>query len=73
MALALRLFHLGTQSLWYDELFNIWMARKPLPELLAQVAAGGQTPPLYDLVVALWDRLSQWGTSKYEWCLATQS
>ncbi|HBY94710.1 MAG: glycosyltransferase family 39 protein [Ardenticatenaceae bacterium] len=38
LAAALRLFHLGRESLWFDEVYSIWVAQGPmwsLPTLLA--------------------------------------
>ncbi len=45
-AFALRLFHLGTQSLWYDEGVSWYLTRFSLPELARWTAADIQ-PPLY--------------------------
>jgi hypothetical protein len=51
----LPLYRLGHQSFWYDELFTVWVARHPAPEIFSQAAADGYTPPLYYLLVAaLW-------------------
>ncbi len=57
---GLRLFWLDNQSLWYDELFQRWVARFSLPQLFEQVAADGQTPPLSYLVTYGWSRLLDW-------------
>lgn len=51
----LPLYRLARQSFWYDELFTVWVARRPPAEILQQAAADGYTPPLYYLLVgALW-------------------
>jgi 4-amino-4-deoxy-L-arabinose transferase-like glycosyltransferase len=56
----LRFFKLGSQSLWYDELFQHWAAQFPPLELINQVAADGQTPPLYYLITHFWLELVGW-------------
>jgi hypothetical protein len=56
LALALGLlplFRLTGQSLWFDELFTLFVARQPPGEMLRQAAADGFTPPLYYLLVGL--------------------
>lgn len=62
VALGLRLFHLGTQSLWIDEILTHRSADvgapMPLPDLLQNVHG-----PLYALLLNLWTRLagdSEW-------------
>ena len=45
-AFALRLFHLGTQSLWYDEGVSWYLTRFSFPDLVSWTAADIQ-PPLY--------------------------
>ncbi len=46
-ALALRLYRLGDQSLWNDEMFSFDVAAKPLAEIPATLAAHYHHPPLY--------------------------
>ena len=53
LAFALRLHHLGVQSLWYDETVSIALAREPLPDLLAHTARDIH-PPGYYLLLAAW-------------------
>jgi 4-amino-4-deoxy-L-arabinose transferase-like glycosyltransferase len=62
VAVFLRLFHLGTESLWLDEGFSVRIARLPLPELLAS-AAGDIHPPLYYLLLHFW--ISVFGASEF--------
>ncbi len=54
---ALRFFHLGTQSLWYDEAFSLAIAdRLTLKEILTN--QGHSThPPLYYLLLHAWIRV----------------
>ena len=49
-AFALRLFHLGATSLWYDETVSVVLARKSIPALLAHTA-GDIHPPGYYLLL----------------------
>ena len=64
LALALRLFHLGTQSLWYDEGVTAAISQRSLADL-ARWTADDIQPPLYYVLVAGWTRLA--GAS--EWAL----
>ena len=51
--LALRLYHLGAESLWYDETVSVYLARLPVPDMLAHTA-GDIHPPGYYLLLHLW-------------------
>ena len=53
LALALRLYRLGAQSLWYDEGVSVYLARMSLPQLTAWTADDIQ-PPLYYYLLHLW-------------------
>jgi 4-amino-4-deoxy-L-arabinose transferase-like glycosyltransferase len=52
-ALALRLYRLDGQSLWYDEGFSVFLARMDPGEIVARTAADIQ-PPLYYLLLHGW-------------------
>ena len=57
---ALRLFHLGEQSLWVDEAVTLRFARYPLADLIGQMLAHHEVhPPLYDAVLHLWSEVGQ--------------
>lgn len=56
LAFALRLHHLGAQSLWYDETVSLTLAREPLGELLAHTSRDIH-PPGYYLALAAWLQL----------------
>ena len=56
LALALRLFRLDAQSLWYDEGFSVYLARMGLAEIAARTAADIQ-PPLYYYLLHGWMQL----------------
>ena len=64
LALGLRLFALGAQSLWYDEGVTWYLTRFDLPALVGWTAADIQ-PPLYYLI--LWVSSRLFGQS--EWAL----
>ena len=53
LALALRLYRLGAQSLWYDEGVSIYLARMSLPQLTIWTADDIQ-PPLYYYLLHFW-------------------
>ena len=57
----LRVFQLGTQSLWLDELFSVAAAHQDWPGVLRATIDGDTNPPLFNLLlhVAL-----QWGTGE---------
>jgi len=48
---ALRVFHLGTQSLWLDELFSIAIARRDWNAVIYSTAQGDTNPPLFNLLL----------------------
>lgn len=52
-ALAVRLFHLGAQSLWYDEGYSVYLASKGLAQLTFETAQDIQ-PPLYYYLLHFW-------------------
>lgn len=58
VAFALRLFHLGTESLWYDETVSVVLARKTVPALIAHTARDIH-PPGYYLLLHLWQWFAQ--------------
>ncbi len=54
---ALRFYQLGYQSLWYDELFSVLAAKRPLPDMLLRLVTGDVHPPLFYLFLHLSLRL----------------
>lgn len=64
LAFALRLYHLESQSLWYDEGVTAMVAQSDLASLTRWTANDIQ-PPLYYYLVAGWGRLAGWS----EWSL----
>lgn len=54
LAFALRLYHLGFQSLWRDEVDAILFAGRDLPAILATFVQPGQNGPLYFLSLHFW-------------------
>lgn len=62
LAMALRLYRIDAQSLWFDEGWSVHLAREPLGDALPQIASEGHThPPGYYLLLMGWVRL--WGHS----------
>ncbi len=56
---ALRLFHLGTQSLWLDESLSVVFAAVPFKTGMEAVVTDGVHPPLYYLVLRLFLYMGQ--------------
>lgn len=57
LGFCLRLFQLGTDSLWYDETVSLLLARSDPFELIRHTA-GDIHPPLYYLFLSAWGRLT---------------
>lgn len=60
--MALRLHHLGAESLWYDETVSAYLADLPVKEMLAHTALDIH-PPGYYLLLHLWTALA--GNTEY--------
>jgi len=56
-AFALRIVHLGADSLWYDETVSTFLAQKSIAAILAHTA-GDIHPPGYYLMLHLWQWLT---------------
>ncbi len=54
LALLLRWYHIGTQSLWYDEALSVSLAAKPLAGMIQQLAQQDVHPPLYFALLHFW-------------------
>ncbi|MCL4858451.1 MAG: glycosyltransferase family 39 protein [Caldilineaceae bacterium] len=67
-ALALRLYRLDTQSLWYDEAVTADLAQRTAADLI-HWTAGDIQPPLYYLIMAGW----AWLAGLSEWSLRAPS
>lgn len=48
---AIRLYHLGYKSLWFDEAALYWIAQGTLSDVLAQNAANNSAPPLFAVLL----------------------
>ncbi len=57
LAFGLRIFHLGAQSLWYDEGLSVYLASQP-PSLAVETSAITDHPPLYALLLGAWMRVA---------------
>lgn len=58
LALALRLWHLGKQSLWMDEGFSVWVASHSLHEIMLLLPSDAH-PPLFYLFLHFWMRFGR--------------
>ena len=58
VAFALRLYHLGAESLWYDETVSVILARKSIPALIAHTA-GDIHPPGYYMLLHMWQTITK--------------
>ncbi len=58
LAFALRLYQLGSESLWYDETVSAYLATQPVSELIAHTARDIH-PPAYYLMLHAWRLLTQ--------------
>jgi uncharacterized membrane protein len=53
---ALRLFHLGSQSFWWDEVYSASLSAQKLETVISRF---GQTPAFYHILLHLWQYLGQ--------------
>jgi mannosyltransferase len=54
---ALRFYHLGAQSLWYDEAFSLAIADRLKPEEILTNQGHSTHPPLYYLLLHTWIKM----------------
>ena len=54
IGLALRVYHLGDNSLWVDEGFSVAWANAAVPELLHKTLSAEPHPPTYYLMLHFW-------------------
>jgi hypothetical protein len=52
----LRLWHIGSKSLWIDEAFSVWIGWQSIPEALSWLVRIDQHPPLYYVLLHAWMR-----------------
>jgi len=57
----LRVYHLGTQSIWFDEAYSVGLSSLSVPQIV-QAAAADVQPPLYYLLLHYW--MMVFGTSE---------
>ena len=51
---ALRFYQIGSEGLWLDEAFSVWMSWQPVGKLLGWLVRIDQHPPLYYLLLHFW-------------------
>lgn len=54
LAFLLRRYHLGVESLWFDEADIVAQARQPLSTLIESFTKAGENGPLYTLMLHYW-------------------
>lgn len=54
IGLFLRVYHLQTQSIWFDEAFSVFESKMSLPQLVETVASVENSPPLYFVFLHYW-------------------
>ena len=57
----LRVYHLGAQSLWWDEAWSVWISELAVPQMV-QATAQDVHPPLYYFILHYWMMI--FGTSE---------
>ena len=50
----LRLYKIGSKSLWLDEACSVYLAKLPLFDMLSQIIKTDIHPPLYNLLLHFW-------------------
>lgn len=59
---GLRFWQIGSQPLWLDEAFSLWLARQPWPDMIAWIVRIDQHPPLYYTLLHGW---MVWGDGEF--------
>ena len=57
VAAALRFTRIGHQSFWLDESYTVDLVQRPFGDMLSGVASDESTPPLYYVLVWLWEKV----------------
>lgn len=60
----LRLYRLGSNSLWLDEAVSIWFANRSLGDIFLMQPGGDVHPPLYYLILSLW--IKAFGSGEFQ-------
>jgi mannosyltransferase len=50
----LRFYQIGSEGLWLDEAFSVWLARQPVGKMLSWLVRIDQHPPLYYTLLHFW-------------------
>jgi 4-amino-4-deoxy-L-arabinose transferase-like glycosyltransferase len=61
---CLRLYELGSNSLWFDEAISVWFSGKPMGNIILKQTSGDVHPPLYYLFLSLWT--GTFGSGEFE-------
>jgi 4-amino-4-deoxy-L-arabinose transferase-like glycosyltransferase len=60
LGFGLRVWHLASQSFWWDEAFIYEATHRGLAHLLTVLQTSDRHPPLYHALIALWGNLGGW-------------
>jgi 4-amino-4-deoxy-L-arabinose transferase-like glycosyltransferase len=61
VGLALRLYHLNFQSVWYDEIFSLTVSHQPFKQMICYLVKDIVQPPLHYVLLHLWFDLVGFG------------
>lgn len=63
LSFLLRVYHLGNESLWRDEVYSVEVARLSVSEIIQFCRVEDVHPPLYYLILHFW--IALWGDSDF--------
>ena len=58
LGFLIRIYRIGSEALWIDEAFSVWLARQPLAAMVGWVSRVDQHPPFYYALLHGWMRLA---------------
>src|SRR4051812_3497542 len=57
LAAALRFWHIGSQSYWYDESYTVDLVGRGFGDMISTIPRTESTPPLYYVLAWVWAKL----------------
>ena len=64
IGIFLRLYQLGSNSLWLDEAISVWFANESLGNIIIKQTSADVHPPFYYIVLSLW--INVFGNGEFE-------
>ena len=61
---CLRLYKIGSNSLWFDEAISVWFANESLGNIIIKQTSADVHPPFYYIVLSLW--INVFGNGEFE-------